>query len=34
MSEEEIDHKMKEWINSESKSGYTAAHFGCYVGDS
>ncbi|KAL4439072.1 hypothetical protein ABPG74_008847 [Tetrahymena malaccensis] len=32
-SNEQIDAEISEWINQESKSGYTAAHFGCYVGD-
>jgi len=25
--------KIKDWINSKSNSGYSAAHFSCYVGD-
>ncbi|EAS02263.1 DHHC zinc finger protein (macronuclear) [Tetrahymena thermophila SB210] len=32
-SKEQIDEEISQWINQESKSGYTAAHFSCYVGD-
>lgn len=33
MPNQAVDAKIKEWINSKSNSGYTAAHFSCYIGD-
>jgi len=33
MSAQEVDLKIKDWINCKSNSGYTAAHFSCYIGD-
>ncbi|KAL4489478.1 hypothetical protein ABPG72_002774 [Tetrahymena utriculariae] len=32
-SKQQVDEEISQWINQESKSGYTAAHFSCYVGD-